>query len=142
MFRGTLRNILDGTIFREPIICQNVPRLVPGWIQRVVVGRHACRATEPRAPGKGTTSCQPEGGRPARTLDGIDFGEAGGVAMARSVRIPKHGCEWAQGLMVMMIYVTLQQAPMESPRGFPHCHCERPGHAQARLAATPGHQAR
>src|ERR1700759_4517630 len=38
---GTIRNILDGTIFREPIICRNVPRYIPGWIKPIVVGRHA-----------------------------------------------------------------------------------------------------
>src|SRR5580698_1933613 len=38
---GTIRNILDGTVFREPIICKNVPRLVPGWTQPIVIGRHA-----------------------------------------------------------------------------------------------------
>lgn len=38
---GTIRNILGGTIFREPIICSNIPRLVPGWKQAIVVGRHA-----------------------------------------------------------------------------------------------------
>ena len=55
---GTIRNILGGTIFREPIICKNVPRLVPGWTQPIVVGRHAYgdqyRATDFRFPGKGT----------------------------------------------------------------------------------------
>ena len=55
---GTIRNILGGVIFREPIICQNVPRLVPGWTQPIVVGRHAFgdqyRATDFRFPGKGT----------------------------------------------------------------------------------------
>ena len=54
---GTIRNILGGVIFREPIICQNVPRLVPGWTQPIVVGRHAYgdqyRATDFRFPGKG-----------------------------------------------------------------------------------------
>ena len=54
---GTIRNILGGVIFREPIICQNVPRLVPGWTQPIVVGRHAFgdqyRATDFRFPGKG-----------------------------------------------------------------------------------------
>ncbi|OYX41702.1 MAG: isocitrate dehydrogenase [Rhodobacterales bacterium 32-67-9] len=54
---GTIRNILGGVIFREPIICQNVPRLVPGWTKPVVVGRHAFgdqyRATDFRFPGKG-----------------------------------------------------------------------------------------
>jgi isocitrate dehydrogenase len=55
---GTIRNILGGVIFREPIICRNVPRLVPGWTQPIIVGRHAFgdqyRATDFRFPGKGT----------------------------------------------------------------------------------------
>jgi isocitrate dehydrogenase len=55
---GTIRNILGGVIFREPIICKNVPRLVPGWNQPIIVGRHAFgdqyRATDFRVPGKGT----------------------------------------------------------------------------------------
>ena len=54
---GTIRNILGGVVFRAPIICQNVPRLVPGWTQPIVVGRHAFgdqyRATDFRFPGKG-----------------------------------------------------------------------------------------
>jgi isocitrate dehydrogenase len=57
---GTIRNILGGVIFREPIICQNVPRLVPGWTQPIIVGRHAYgdqyRATDFKFPGKGTLS--------------------------------------------------------------------------------------
>ena len=55
---GTIRNILGGTIFREPIICKNVPRLVPGWTKPIILGRHAYgdqyRATDFRFPGKGT----------------------------------------------------------------------------------------
>src|ERR1700733_9979192 len=54
---GTLRNILGGTIFREPIICKNVPRLVPGWTKPIIIGRHAYadqyRATDFTFPGKG-----------------------------------------------------------------------------------------
>jgi isocitrate dehydrogenase len=54
---GTIRNILGGVIFREPIICKNVPRLVPGWTQPIIVGRHAYgdqyRATDFQVPGKG-----------------------------------------------------------------------------------------
>ena len=54
---GTIRNILGGVIFREPIICRNVPRLVPGWTQPIIVGRHAYgdqyRATDFKVPGKG-----------------------------------------------------------------------------------------
>ena len=45
---GTIRNILGGVIFRAPIICKNVPRLVPGWTQPIVVGRHAYRRSVPR----------------------------------------------------------------------------------------------
>ena len=55
---GTIRNILGGVIFREPIICKNVPRLVPGWTQPIIIGRHAYgdqyRATDFKFPGKGT----------------------------------------------------------------------------------------
>ncbi len=62
---GTIRNILGGTIFREPIICQNVPRLVPGWTQPIVVGRHAFgdqyRATDFLVPGKGKLTVRFEG---------------------------------------------------------------------------------
>ena len=85
---GTLRNILDGTIFREPIICGNVPRLVPNWTQPIVIGRHAYgdlyRATEMKVPGAGkvTLTYQPADGSPARTLDVHEFDAAGGVAMA------------------------------------------------------------
>src|SRR5207342_1296238 len=54
---GTIRNILGGVIFREPIICKNVPRLVPGWTQPIIIGRHAYgdqyRATDFLVPGKG-----------------------------------------------------------------------------------------
>ncbi len=57
---GTIRNILGGTIFREPIICKNVPRLVPGWTQPIVIGRHAYgdqyRATDFHFPSAGTLS--------------------------------------------------------------------------------------
>ena len=54
---GTIRNILGGTVFREPIICKNVPKLVPGWTQPIVIGRHAFgdqyRATDFLIPGEG-----------------------------------------------------------------------------------------
>lgn len=62
---GTIRNILGGTIFREPIICRNVPRLVPGWTQPIIIGRHAYgdqyRATDFKAPGKGRLTVRFEG---------------------------------------------------------------------------------
>ena len=62
---GTIRNILDGTVFREPIICANVPRLVPGWTQPIVIGRHAFgdqyRATDFVVPGAGKLTLKFEG---------------------------------------------------------------------------------
>jgi len=62
---GTIRNILGGVIFREPIICRNVPRLVPGWTQPIVIGRHAYgdqyRATDFTVPGKGRMTIRFEG---------------------------------------------------------------------------------
>ena len=65
---GTIRNILGGTIFREPIVINNIPRLVPGWTKPIIVARHAFgdqyRATDFRVPGKGTLTVtfQPEDG--------------------------------------------------------------------------------
>ena len=57
---GTIRNILGGTVFREPIVCNNVPKLVPGWTDPIVIGRHAFgdqyRATDFLVPGKGKLS--------------------------------------------------------------------------------------
>ncbi len=90
---GTIRNILDGTIFREPIICRNVPRLVPHWTRPIVIGRHAYgdvyRATEMRLPGPGrvTLQYQPEGGGAPTLLDVHDFtGE--GIAYAVHNTLP------------------------------------------------------
>jgi isocitrate dehydrogenase len=80
---GTIRNILDGTVFRQPIICKNVPRLVPGWTQPIVIGRHAYgdqyRATDIRIPGPGkmTLRFQPAGGGQAIEHEVFDFPGAG-----------------------------------------------------------------
>src|SRR5579863_5558198 len=82
---GTIRNILDGTVFREPIICKNVPRLVPGWTQPIVIGRHAFgdqyKATDLVIPGAGklTMTFTPRDGAP-QTHEIFDFHGAG-VAM-------------------------------------------------------------
>ena len=84
---GTIRNILGGTVFRQPIICNNVPRLVPGWTKPIVIGRHAFgdqyRATDMKVEGAGTLtlSFQPADGREATTHTVYDFPD-GGVAMA------------------------------------------------------------
>jgi len=83
---GTIRNILGGVIFREPIICQNVPRLVPGWTQPIVVGRHAFgdqyRATDFRFPGKGTLTIKFVG-EDGKVIEHEVFKSPGsGVAMA------------------------------------------------------------
>ena len=84
---GTIRNILGGTVFREPIICRNVPRLVPGWTDPIVIGRHAFgdqyRATDFVVPGKGklTLKWEAEDGSDSKEFEVYDFPD-GGVAMA------------------------------------------------------------
>jgi len=83
---GTIRNILGGTVFRQPIIMKNVPRLVPGWTRPIVIGRHAFgdqyRATDFLVPGAGklTMTFQPEGGGAPTSYEIFDFPGAG-VAM-------------------------------------------------------------
>jgi isocitrate dehydrogenase len=83
---GTIRNILDGTVFREPIVCKNVPRLVPNWTAPIVVGRHAFgdqyKATDVVIKGKGklTMTFTPEGGGAPETYEVYNF-KGPGVAM-------------------------------------------------------------
>ena len=83
---GTIRNILGGVIFREPIICKNVPRLVPGWTQPIIVGRHAFgdqyRATDFRFPGKGTLTIKFVGEDGAVIEHEVFQSPGSGVAMA------------------------------------------------------------
>ena len=99
---GTIRNILDGTVFREPIICKNVPRLVPGWTKPIVIGRHAFgdqyRATDfvVKTPGKLTMTFTPKDGSAPTTHEVFDF-PGGGVAMGmynldESIRGFAHAC--------------------------------------------------
>ena len=84
---GTIRNILGGTIFRRPIICKNVPRLVPGWTKPIVIGRHAFgdqyRATDIIIPGKGKLFMrfEPEGGGEVIEREVYEFQDSG-VAMS------------------------------------------------------------
>lgn len=84
---GTIRNILGGTVFREPIICQNVPRLVPGWTKPICIGRHAFgdqyRATDFLTKGKGklTITFTPENGSEPISHEVFDF-QGDGLAMA------------------------------------------------------------
>ncbi|WFP49080.1 NADP-dependent isocitrate dehydrogenase [Methylomonas sp. EFPC3] len=84
---GTIRNILDGTVFREPIICKNVPRLVPNWTQPICIGRHAFgdqyRATDFVTKGKGklTISFKPDDGGPEQSYEVYHFA-GDGVALA------------------------------------------------------------
>jgi len=84
---GTIRNILGGTVFREPILCKTIPRLVPGWTQAIVIGRHAhgdqYKATDFVVPGNGSVEMvyTPEGGE-AQRMKVFDFKKGGGVAMA------------------------------------------------------------
>ncbi|MFP6743107.1 MAG: NADP-dependent isocitrate dehydrogenase [Alphaproteobacteria bacterium] len=84
---GTIRNILGGTVFREPIICNNVPRLVPGWTRPIVIGRHAFgdqyRATDFLVPGAGTLTLRfdPADGGEAIEREVYEF-QAPGVALS------------------------------------------------------------
>lgn len=99
---GTIRNILDGTVFREPIVCKNVPRLVSNWTAPIIVGRHAFgdqyRATDMVLKGKGklTITFTPEGGGEPVTHEVYNF-KGNGVAMGmynteESIRGFAHSC--------------------------------------------------
>jgi len=83
---GTIRNILGGTVFREPIICSNVPRLVPGWTKPIVIGRHAFgdqyKATDIVVPpGKFDIVFTPSDGSPTKTVHVFEFKNSGGVLL-------------------------------------------------------------
>ena len=86
---GTIRNILGGTIFREPIVMSNVPRLVPGWTKPIVVARHAFgdqyKATDFKVPGAGrlTVTFTPEDGSEPIEHVVYDYGQDGGVAQVQ-----------------------------------------------------------
>src|ERR1051325_8564303 len=98
---GTIRNILGGVVFREPIICKNVPRLIPGWTQPIVVGRHAFgdqyRATDFVVPGKGKLTIKWEGEDGQKIEHEIFKFTGPGVAMGmynveESIRGFAHSC--------------------------------------------------
>lgn len=99
---GTIRNVLGGTVFREPILIKNVPRLVPGWTGPICIGRHAFgdqyRATDFRVQGKGklTITFTPDDGKPVQSYEVYNF-ENDGVALAmyntdESIRGFAHAC--------------------------------------------------
>uniref|UniRef100_A0A3P6BT50 Isocitrate dehydrogenase [NADP] n=1 Tax=Brassica campestris TaxID=3711 RepID=A0A3P6BT50_BRACM len=85
---GTIRNILNGTVFREPIICRNIPRIVPGWTKPICIGRHAFgdqyRATDivVNEPGKLKLIFEPSGSSRKTEFEVFNFTGAGGVALA------------------------------------------------------------
>ncbi|WVZ69425.1 hypothetical protein U9M48_018213 [Paspalum notatum var. saurae] len=83
---GTIRNIINGTVFREPIICKNVPRLVPGWTKPICIGRHAFgdqyRATDAVLKGPGKLKLVFEGKEEQIDLEVFNFTGAGGVALS------------------------------------------------------------
>ena len=84
---GTIRNILGGTVFREPIICKNIPKLVPGWTNPIVIGRHAFgdqyRATDFKVPGKGKLEMKwtSEDGKEKKEFEVFNF-SGPGIALA------------------------------------------------------------
>jgi isocitrate dehydrogenase len=83
---GTIRNILGGVVFREPIICRNVPRLIPGWTQPIIIGRHAFgdqyRATDFKVPGPGKMTITWEGDNGEKIEHEVFQYPGSGVAMA------------------------------------------------------------
>src|SRR2546425_13058246 len=85
---GTIRNILGGVIFREPIVISNIPRLVPGWTKPIIIGRHAhgdqYKATDFKVPGPGTLtiSYQPADGGEPMEFEVAEYPEGCGVALA------------------------------------------------------------
>lgn len=98
---GTIRNILGGVVFREPIICKNVPRLIPGWTQPIIVGRHAFgdqyKATDFRVPGKGKLTIKWQGDNGEVIEHEVFDFPGGGVAMGMynlddSIREFAHAC--------------------------------------------------
>lgn len=98
---GTIRNILGGVVFREPIICRNVPRLIPGWTQPIIVGRHAFgdqyKATDFKVPGKGRLTIKWEGDNGETIEHEVFEFPGGGVAMGMynlddSIREFAHAC--------------------------------------------------
>ena len=98
---GTIRNILGGVVFREPIICKNVPRLIPGWTQPIIVGRHAFgdqyKATDFRVPGKGRLTIKWEGENGDTIEHEVFEFPGGGIAMGMynlddSIREFAHAC--------------------------------------------------
>ena len=115
---GTIRNILGGTIFREPIICKNVPRLVPGWTAPIVIGRHAYRRPVPRhrfhgaRPGQADHDLHAEDGGKPIEHEVFDF-PGGGVAMAmynldKSIRGFARAC-FNYGLRARLAGLSLDQ---------------------------------
>jgi len=82
---GTIRNILDGSIFREPILCKTIPRLVPGWTLPIVIGRHAhgdqYKATDfvVEGPGRVEILYTPSGAGKPQRLEIFNFEKEGGV---------------------------------------------------------------
>ena len=99
---GTIRNILTGTVFREPIVCKNIPRLIPNWTKPICIGRHAFgdqyTATDFVVEGKGklTMTFAPEGGGEPKSYEVYNY-LGGGVAMAmyntdESIRGFAHAC--------------------------------------------------
>ncbi|KAL2081749.1 hypothetical protein ACEWY4_023602 [Coilia grayii] len=102
---GTIRNILGGTVFREAIICKNIPRLVPGWIKPIIIGRHAhgdqYKATDfvVSGPGRVEMTYTPANGEPV-TFIVHDFKDTGGVAMGM-YNTDKSICDFARSSFQM-----------------------------------------
>jgi len=124
---GTIRNILGGTVFREPILCKNIPRLVPGWNQSIVVGRHAFgdqyRATDILIPGPGKLELKFIGADGAeKTYTVFDF-KGSGVALGmyntdESIRDFAHSCfEYALHIKKWPLYLSTKNTILKKYDG-------------------------
>jgi hypothetical protein len=94
---GTIRNILNGTVFREPIVMKNVPRIVPGWTSPIVIGRHAfgdqykCTDFVTNKEGTFEMTFTPKDGSPQQKWKVFEYPSKGGVGMAMYVHPPRSG---------------------------------------------------
>lgn len=109
---GTIRNYLGGTVFRQPIICKNIPRLVPGWVKPIIIGRHAFgdqyRAQDfvIREPGKFSIEIIPKSTGKAKKIHVYNYDKQGGCGLAmynsiKSIKEFAHSC-MKQALMAKM----------------------------------------
>jgi len=125
---GTIRNHLGGTVFREPIICKNIPRLIPSWTQPIVIGRHAFgdqyRATDfvVDGPGKFEIIYTPENGGEKKSMEVFNYPKDGGCGMAmyntkESIEQFAHSCFTTAIMKKYPLYLSTKNTIMKKYDG-------------------------